>query len=352
MPRRRFRSLRLTLSAALVAAIPAMSGCAGQYALAPLADTAGLAADLPRVSWLGPVLPRDASHLVRWRRAVGAPLVVGGPDTATVADRIVVVNWNMHVGGGDLRSLYSDVRGEFGTGVPVVFLLQEAFRSGADVPSVFAAGAAFPPMIRSLRRDGQREHIAALATSLGLHAYYVPSMRNGGPPVSDEDRGNAILSTMPLADLSAIELPFESQRRVAVSARISGTTPAGAPWQMRVVSAHLDNMAGARRLWIAGGEFGRTRQARGLVSALAGGPPLVLGADLNSWFGFQDAAYLETARAFPQTRVADRRATFHGLLRLDHLFFRLEDGWTANFRRAAHDYGSDHYPLIGTVEIR
>jgi endonuclease/exonuclease/phosphatase family metal-dependent hydrolase len=174
-------------------------------------------------------------------------------------------------------------------------------------------------------------------------------MRNGGPLTSDEDRGNAILSTLPLTDLAAIELPFERQRRVAVAATISGATADGSPWRLRLVSAHLDNMSGVRRLWVAGSEFGRLRQTRGLLRALSGDAPLVLGADMNTLFGFRDAAYAEAALAFPDTRVTDRRATFQGLLRLDHLFFRLPAGWSSGFRRADHDYGSDHYPLIGTI---
>jgi endonuclease/exonuclease/phosphatase family metal-dependent hydrolase len=106
-------------------------------------------------------------------------------------------------------------------------------------------------------------------------------------------------------------------------------------------------------LWVAGGEFGRTRQARGLVSALADEKALVLGADLNTWFGFSDSAYRTAARAFPRTpQVTDRRGTFHGLLRLDHLLFRLEDGWSAAFHRANDTYGSDHYPLIGQITFR
>jgi endonuclease/exonuclease/phosphatase family metal-dependent hydrolase len=213
------------------------------------------------------------------------------------------------------------------------------------------ARASFASMIRSLRPDGTREEIEAAAQRLGLYAYYVPSMRNGAPASSAEDRGNAILSTLPLGDLTAIELPFERQRRVAVAATVKGVTPGGSPWAMRVVSAHLDNMVGARRLWIAGGEFGRTRQARGLVSALQGQGPLVLGADLNSWFGFHDGAYRTAAAAFPSTPPSDRRGTFHGLLRLDHLFFRLDDGWRAEFVRADDTYGSDHYPLIGQIHF-
>ena len=116
-------------------------------------------------------------------------------------------------------------------------------------------------------------------------------------------------------------------------------------------AAHLDNMVGARRLWIAGGEFGRTRQARGLVSALQGAGALVLGADLNSWFGFHDGAYRTAAAAFPETAVTDRRGTFHGMLRLDHLFFRLDEGWRAKFARADNTFGSDHYPLVGEIQF-
>ena len=105
-----------------------------------------------------------------------------------------------------------------------------------------------------------------MAQRLGLNVYYVPSMRNGGP-TSDEDRGNAILSSLPLTDLRAIELPFERQRRVAVSATIAGRTTSGTPWQVRLVSAHLDNMSTIRRAWI-GAEYGRARQARELAAAL------------------------------------------------------------------------------------
>lgn len=290
------------------------------------------------------------AHLTRWRRSVGPPVIVEGKTTAPVTDGLVVVNWNMHVGGGDIQRLFQDVRRVAGDR-PIVLLLQEAYRAGPEVPETLAPADSFASMIRALRRDGGREDVEAVVSSLGLHAYYVPSMRNGGPLVSDEDRGNAILSTVPLTDLTAIELPFESQRRVAVAASVRGETPEGDPWSVRLVSAHLDNMAGARRLWIAGSEMARTRQARGLMAALNDEGPLVLGADLNSWFGFRDSAYLEAARGFPETRVTDHRATFRGLLRLDHLFFRLDDGWSAAFTRAEENYGSDHYPLIGTISF-
>ena len=336
----------------LALSLGVLSGCAGGHSMARR-EVAVNETFTPGVSWIGPDLAGDRASLHSWRRSVGPPVVLSAPTPVSAsADRLIVVNWNMHVGGGDIARLFTDVRREAGANLPVVLLIQEAYREGPEVPTKLDGAASFASLIRSLRPDGSREEIASVARRLGLHAYYVPSMRNGGPGRSAEDRGNAILSTLPLEQLSAIELPFERQRRVAVAATVAGVTSSGAPWRVRVVSAHLDNMVGARRLWVAGGEFGRTRQARGLVSALADEKSLVLGGDLNTWFGFRDSAYLAAARAFPQTQVSDRRATFHGLLRLDHLFFRLDEGWRAAFHRAEDRYDSDHYPLIGQITFQ
>jgi endonuclease/exonuclease/phosphatase family metal-dependent hydrolase len=343
--------IRAAILLCLTIGLLTLNACAGRSAVIhhEMVELRNVA---PAVRWLAPELSSDRASLDNWRLSVGPPVVVAPASTPTApADRLVVVNWNMHVGGGDIGGMLDDVRRLNGPAVPIVFLLQEAYREGPEVPVRLDRRASFASMIRSLRADGTREEIQWAARRFGLHAYYVPSMRNGGPSASAEDRGNAILSTLPLSDLTAIELPFERQRRVAVAATVSGITSGGSPWKLRVVSAHLDNMVGARRLWIAGGEFGRTRQARGLVSALRDEGPLVLGADLNSWFGFQDAAYRTAAAAFPMTNVTDRRATFHGMLRLDHLFFRLDDGWQAKFSRAEKTYGSDHFPLIGEVRL-
>ena len=87
----------------------------------------------------------------------------------------------------------------------------------------------------------------------------------------------------------------------------------------------------------------------GLIEALADEEPTLLAGDFNTWFGFSDRVYVETARAFPQTKVLDGRRTFRGLLRLDHVFYRLAPGWTAATRRADSAFGSDHHPLITTV---
>jgi endonuclease/exonuclease/phosphatase family metal-dependent hydrolase len=338
------------LAVLLVAAL-SVNGCAGGHGLVRRsADELGRG-PAAAVAWFAPEFRDDLADLVRWRESVGPPVVRIANTPPPAADRLVVVNWNVHVGGGDIARLFTDVRRQAGSNVPIVLLLQEVYRAGTEVPRTLAPSATFASLIREMRQDGRREEIEVVAETLGLHAYYVPSMRNGGPSASDEDRGNAILSTIPLSDLSAIELPFERQRRVAIAATISGATLNGEPWRIRVVSAHFDNMSGARRLWIAGSEFARARQARGLLTALQHESSLVLGADMNTMFGFRDRAYAEAARAFPDTNVTDRRPTFHGLLRLDHLLFRLPDGWRAEFRRLDDDYGSDHHPLVGEVAI-
>jgi hypothetical protein len=33
------------------------------------------------------------------------------------------------------------------------------------------------------------------------------------------------------------------------------------------------------------------------------------------------------------------------------MFFRLPGGWRADFRRADDDYGSDHHPLVATIDV-
>lgn len=172
-----------------------------------------------------------------------------------------------------------------------------------------------------LGRSSSDREIDDVAKALGMSLYYVPSMRNGAPADVRQGRGNAISSTLPIEDFVAIELPFERQRRVAIGATVRGTTHDGRPWALRVVSVHLDNRGGGRRLGV-GAEFGRVRQARGLREAIRGEEPIVIAGDFNTWFGFSDQASLETLFGYPETRVADRRRTFRGLFRLDHVFYR------------------------------
>ncbi len=258
---------------------------------------------------------------------------------------LTVVTWNTHVGGGDIRAFVRDLRaGRLSSGRRVtrfVLLLQETVRGGAAVPREV------PGTMRGAGRiaHSSTEDILSLAESLDLALFYVPSMRNGGQS-DEEDRGNAVLASVPLGGFAAFELPFERQRRIAleVSVRIPGR---GGPQAVRLATAHLTNMVG-HHLWIFS-EPGRTRQAEALARALDD-EPMVLGGDFNTWFGRADAAYRAIARRFAPVDGADTRPTF-GVLRLDHFFVRLPPGWHFTYHRADDRYGSDHYPLVGELRF-
>src|SRR5690606_10367913 len=88
---------------------------------------------------------------------------------------------------------------------------------------------------RAIRPPFGAQDITHMAQARGLSAVYVPSMRNG----SDQDRGNAVLTTETLESPLAIELPFGRQRRVAVGATI--VLPSGEePDVLHVISTHFD----------------------------------------------------------------------------------------------------------------
>jgi endonuclease/exonuclease/phosphatase family metal-dependent hydrolase len=306
------------------------------------------------VRWLRPDDQHDRQELDAWCRAVGPAVVELSParSTAVAATDLVIVSWNIDMGAGDIVELVRQLRaGGFTEGRRVehfALLLQEAYRAGPLVPRRLSRADRAAGAIATPPPGGERTDIVRAAASLGLSLFYAPSMRNGSPRESDEDRGNAILSTEPLSELTAIELPFERQRRVSIEATVSGMDAGGEPWTMRLTDVHLDNRAPARRLWLLG-EATRLRQARGLRTALTGQTPAVLGGDLNTWNGFGDAAYRELAGAFTSDARHEARPTFAGLLRLDHLLFRLPDGWSARTTRLER-FGSDHHPLLAELD--
>lgn len=298
------------------------------------------------VSWFTPIVESDGLSLSRWRKSVGPPVIPAQVSANDAHDAVTVVSWNTAVGDADIVGF---VRSQVDPHRPLVMMLQEVYRAGPGVPADLETDCAFAGRLGADTQGRDEREIEEVGRLLNLGVYYVPSMRNGGRG-SNEDRGNAILSNLPLSNLQAIELPFERQRRVAIAATIQGRTSAGADWRVRLVSAHLDNMAGAKRAWI-GSEYGRARQARGLATLLRDQEPTILAGDFNTWFGYSDQAYRETAREFPETRVEDRRPTFRGLLRLDHVFYRLSPGWHLDFHRADSRFGSDHYPLVGSLQF-
>jgi len=293
---------------------------------------------------------KERAALDRWCAGVGLPARIEGKRaTDPFTGSFAVVTWNTHIGGGDIGALINDLRSGRLTGKPAtdfVLLLQEAYRDGGDVPSL--AGVAWAAAQKVVGVHQERVVALRAAERLGLWALYVPSMRNGKPGATSEDRGNAILSTRPLSDLTAIELPLESQRRVAIAATLTFEGP-GTARSIRVINTHFTN-AVMHHLWLLS-ESGRLRQARALSQHLPSDGPLIVGGDFNSWFGFRDAAYRALAERLKGASVEDRRATF-GPMRLDHLLFRLPDGWQSETRRADSKYGSDHYPLVAMVTVR
>jgi endonuclease/exonuclease/phosphatase family metal-dependent hydrolase len=293
--------------------------------------------------------------------AVG-PAVYAAPrrDNAVVQDRVdtlAILSWNVHVGGGDIVGIVNALRnGELTAGQPVrnfVVLLQETFRAGAAVPRT-PAGVPIPRRIEAFPPDGRRDDIVQTAHALGLGVFYVPSMRNGtGQGVTAEDRGNAILSTLPLVNFAGIELPFERQRRIAAAAMVSGIDTAGNPWQLRLVSAHLNATAGIKRLWVFSSGV-RGRQARHLANVLAGDDvPTVIGSDLNSWAGGpSEPAFAELLPHFPQTSVPVGKPSFRTGRMLDYLFLRVPPVWASQVRTIDDFFGSDHRPLISWIHLR
>ena len=164
-----------------------------------------------------------------------------------------------------------------------------------------------------------------------------------------------LLSTLPLADLQVIELPFERQRRVALAATVGGQTSAGVAWRLHLANVQLDTSLALTR---GGPIAARRRQAEALLEALGRGDdvgtPMVLGGDLNTWLGNKESAVDVMLRAFPDTPHRDNVTTWRGPLgthgALDHVFVRGRFR-SVNTRRLAERFGSDHYPLSTVVDF-
>jgi endonuclease/exonuclease/phosphatase family metal-dependent hydrolase len=292
-------------------------------------------------------------RLAAWRSNVGHPVALdlGPPGVATEVTHLAVLSWNLWIGRGRLAEVVGRVRDS--TDAPLVVLAQEAFRADESVPHRAVARRAaggFPP------RLVPRADIVETARELRLNLRYAPSMRNG---TGASDRGNAILSDLPLDGVRAFELPFVLQRRVPLMA----TLPLSSG-PVHLVSAHLDprGPAGAR---VVGGA-GRARQTRYLLDRL-GGDIVVLGADLNLSRGTRERAWRLLHEAGFATGVPPARHswrhTFHALPRLvlDYLLLRDGAGRVAAARverldehprdRGPTVFGSDHHPLLAHIDL-
>jgi endonuclease/exonuclease/phosphatase family metal-dependent hydrolase len=295
----------------------------------------------------------DAHELTRWCRAVGAPVYVGASTVAPAPalDDITLISWNAHLAAGELDRLIAQLKsGDLTNGKPVthfVLLVQELYRRGDAVPA-FDAHDRSAFAIRA--RDPNVLDIDGHAAQLGLSIFYVPSMRNG--PELREDRGNAIISTEPLRDPMALELPLARQRRVTLAATINVQTADGVR-PLQLVDAHLEPLSSPKTLWVFHNP--RPHQVQAILNLLdeprftspenAG---VVLGGDFNTVKSGADEKAYRLAREWSKSlRNEDPRNT-HMMGRLDYLFFKLADGWSASTHRLDDRFGSDHYPVLAS----
>jgi endonuclease/exonuclease/phosphatase family metal-dependent hydrolase len=297
-------------------------------------------------------------RLERWRRNVGAPVAVDLVPTPSSTHSLLVLSWNVWIGRGRLADLVTQLRaGDFrqhgaDPDLPLVVLLQEAFRSDNTVPAT-VSGRTGRVLLAGL---GPQEDVVETARSLRLNLRYAPSMRNGA---FRSDRGNAILSSLPLEDAHAIELPLVLQRRVAVSAAVTlGSV------RLRLVSAHLDPRGPPGHRWL--GAAGRALQAGHLAGSVHD-DTVILGADLNLARGRYERAWRLLADAgytFGVPPTTPRwRHTYHAIPRLvlDYLLIRDRHGRVRHAKverldehprdRGPQVFGSDHHPLIARFDF-
>ena len=386
------RAHTYTLTTLAVAA--ALTGCAAGHEMDVRAPV-GACATTPeaRVAWARPVSEGEQSRLDDWCSATGEPVVHhastpaarpealqgtsrgGGPALAVdpsllqadvaVVDSLVVATWNVEVGSGDLVRFLGDRLGfECSTAsedpapprVPFVLLVQEAHRASYDIPKI-PNGVALPSRIGKTAAHGDRMDIVNIAAACNLSLFYAPSMRNGAESEGQtpEDRGNAILASVPLTDLAAIELPLETQRRVAVAA--IAHPPGQDP--IRVVSFHLDVAANLLRVLTTGNST-RLRQGLGLASALdeldaANGHLVsVIGGDVNSW-SEKESVIRHLSEQFPDSPPPTSEGT-RGSYPTDHMFVRTFEGSNVSvadnsYRIVPDTYGSDHRGKMLTLRF-
>jgi endonuclease/exonuclease/phosphatase family metal-dependent hydrolase len=282
------------------------------------------------------------------------PRTTGEP----IADRLAIIAWNIHEGRGDVDDLIRRLRsGEFTAGEPIddfVLLLQEATRRGGGVPLQIARGYPAPRGIHRAR--GSADHDVRTLAEQGFAVLYAPSMRNGDSAGSAEDRGNAIVSTLRMAEPTVIELPLERQRRVVVAASIEGRTRSGRAWQLTAVDVHLDT---SLALMHGGPSAARQRQTVALLDAVsapiaaAEARTIVVGGDFNTWMGDREPAVQLLRREFPGP-LEDDASTWTGPVglraRLDHIFIRGSRSPSSVIRLPSR-FGSDHYPLLTIVRF-
>ncbi len=334
---------------------------------------AGRCATTPeaQLAWARPESEGEQSRLDRWCAATGEPVVRhaavrnGTPGEVTPVDSLVIVLWNVEVGSGNLVQLLADqldvncsadAENRISGRLPFVALIQEAYRASYDIPAV-PEGVALPSRLGRSISPEERIDIVDIARDCNLSLFYAPSMRNGTETEDEipEDRGNAILSSVPLTGFAAIELPLETQRRVAVAALAH--PPGRDP--IRVVSYHFDVAANLLRVLVSGNST-RLQQGLGLAQAIdeidAGEPrPVtVLGGDANSW-SEKETVVRHLRELYPESPLPTSEGT-RGSYPTDHMFVAASDGSNVSvvdgsYRIIPETYGSDHRGRMLTLRF-
>lgn len=342
------------------------------------------------LSWYYPVEERDNRSLEQWCVVVGPPEIDSVPagefGDLEETDTLAVVSWNTDAGAGHLMAFLqmemglecsgSDSRLSAGYS-HFVLLVQEALRRSQDIPEAESQWSV-PPPVKEEPHPGPRLDIVEVARECGLALAYVPGARNGHAERDGkrEDRGEAILSTLPLSDLIAIELPYEAARRVAVAATIQNRRGDS----LRVVSVHLISLTPPWRL-LQTANSSRQRQALATVDALrlvdlerasAGRRDelkscypactvndsaeylvsTILAGDLNTW-STRETAFRHLIEHFPDSPPPLSTPTV-GPFPADHILFRGSGSGTTKpdrifgttYRRIENTYYSDHHPIF------
>ena len=185
----------------------------------------------------------------------------------------------------------------------------------------------------ALRPTDHADPLLEAARRLGVHLAFVVTRQH-----KRGELGNAVLSRVPLAGVQIIDLSFNRlERRAAVAVRLAGHG-------LTVAATHLALV-----------DRTRARQIRALLNHphLADGPAVLVG-DMNSWR--PTAASRELDEAYAQQHHNDAwpasYPSVRPVLALDRLYARgarvvdIEAHTSAAARR-----GSDHLPVVATVEV-
>jgi endonuclease/exonuclease/phosphatase family metal-dependent hydrolase len=320
------------------------------------------------IIWKNQASDNDYNKLLSWCQAVGSPVFIKPSHTEKklTIDNITLVSWNVHVGSGDLDQFISDLQyGHLTNRERVehfVILLQEAFRQNSTVPIKIPPYARTGNNINITTSEGLRVDIITTARKHKLGLFYVPSMRNGRQEniQNPEDRGNAILSTIPLSHPIAVELPLERQRRTVIAANISGITKSKISWRIQLVNVHLENRTSGL-MFFRGFIIARLNQIPALLKILPEEKIAVIGGDFNTWFREAQEPTIkhmenpfnriEIFTKYDNARTPRKSYSLFPDRLVDYLFFRLPENWFTEKYYVDDNYGSDHYPLVTKISF-